>query len=105
MSVRRTADGRASVKDMADNRWARERHIGRPADLDQRFRMQYIGALSLLGRVMRLLPVEAGEHDDAFRAFVDANVLLRLDDCDVYFERSSGGGYAVFDLPKEDSRP
>jgi hypothetical protein len=90
---------------MADNRWAGERHIGRPSDLDQRFKMQYIGALSLLGRVMRLVPVEAGEHDDAFRAFVDANILLRLDGSDVYFERSSGGGYGVFDVPEKDSHP
>lgn len=98
MSVKRTPDGRASVKDMADARWAGERYIGRPADLDQRFRMQYIGVLSLLGRALRLLPPEASERDDAFRAFVDANILLRLEGLDVYFEHSSGGGYAAFDV-------
>jgi hypothetical protein len=100
MSIRRTADGRASAKDMADARWAGERHIGHPSDLDQRFKMQYIGALSLLGRVLRLVPVGAGEHDDAFRAFVDANIVLRLDNSDIYFERA-GGGYACFDIPKD----
>lgn len=101
MNIRRTADGRASVKDMADARWAGERNIGRPADLGQRLRMQYIGALSLLGRALRRVPPEDGIHDDAFRAFVDANIVLRLDEADIYFERSSAGGYSVFEAQLE----
>jgi hypothetical protein len=69
------------------------RSISRPND---RVRMNYLGVLALLGRVARDLPRGHHEHYGVDKAMRDANNYLLLDDSDLIFLPSSGGGYAAF---------
>lgn len=72
----------------------------------KRIYIQYLGVLSLLGRVAAQADLSDMDRDPIDRAFVDANVVLRRQGSTMYFERCAGGGYAAFDDgPTKDPAP
>lgn len=68
--------------------------IARP---DVRLYMQYIGAMTLLGRVARHVPKGDELRAGLDRALHDANNWLLVNDKDIRFERDSAGGWSAFD--------
>jgi hypothetical protein len=67
-------------------------------DLGKRVYRNYLGVLALLGRLAELVPKnDFSARHDLEGAFIDANEVLRRKDGDVFFERSSRGGFSMFD--------
>lgn len=67
-------------------------------DINERVYRNYLGVLALLGRVAEHVPLaDIAERTNLDQAFVDANEILRRKAGDVYFEKSSRGGYSMFD--------
>lgn len=66
------------------------------AESDTRLRMQYIGVLTLLGRVARHLPMGDEDRYGIDKAFREANNWLLVNDSDLYYAKS-GTGYAAFE--------
>ena len=69
------------------------------SDPDFRLRSQYIGAISLLGKVSARLSKGDEAHFGIDKAMRDANNFLIATDSDILFDRSASGGYAAF--PRE----
>ncbi len=59
---------------------------------EAKIRMQYIGVMTLLGRLSVLKALGADDRYCVDRAFEDANVAL--DDSSIQFVRGAAGGYA-----------
>jgi hypothetical protein len=62
-----------------------------------RLMMQYIGVCTLLGRIAKHLPAGDENHFGVDKAMRDANNLLLVEGSEVWFDKSSGGGYAAFE--------
>lgn len=71
--------------------------IGRSPDV--RLRSQYIGAISLLGKLKARLPRGDEAHYGIDCAIREANNYLLVTDSEILFDKSSFGGYAAF--PRE----
>lgn len=67
-------------------------------DLQDRIYRNYLATLALLGRIAEIVPKhDLAERTNLDEAFIDANVVLRRKGADIFFERSSRGGYSMFD--------
>lgn len=84
-----------SLVEAAERRWP-VRH-GPRGNAETRLWMQYLGALALLGRVMRHLPEGSEDYDCATEAFIDANILMRERGSTMRYERASGRQVAAFE--------
>ena len=96
-----------SIKDRAFARWPEDSvYAGTQNNeaINQRIWMQYLGVLSLLGRVVARADISVIDRSSFDEAFIDANVVLRKRGTEMYFERSSDGGYAAFELPNGGAR-
>ena len=87
---------RDSLVDAADRKWPVD-HM-RDLDTDARLWMQYLGVLSLLGRIIRLLPEGSDDAHCVTDAFVDANILMRMRGSTIRYERASGNTVGAFEL-------
>lgn len=66
-----------------------------PAPDSKRILMQYIGAMSLLGRLTSRF--DAGDDQEGIdRAFNDLNSILNSMDSEVVYARTGGGGWGAF---------
>ena len=65
-----------------------------------RLMMQYIGVCTLLGRVAKYLPTGDENRYGVEKAMREANNLLLIHESEIYFQRSSDGGYAAFEREK-----
>lgn len=72
--------------------------VERRPDLQLRILRNYYGVLALLGRVAERVPRDdLAERTSIEQAFIDANEVLRRTDSDTHYERSSRGGFSLFD--------
>jgi hypothetical protein len=70
-------------------------------DVQRRIHRNYLGALSLLGRIAELVPRhDLAERTSLDQAFIDANELFRREGSALFYERNSRGGYSLFDVPE-----
>lgn len=66
-------------------------------DLELRIYRNYLGVLSLLGRLAEnVSQKDIIERTNLEQAFNDANEVLRRKDTDTYYEFSSRGGFSMF---------
>lgn len=77
--------------------WPEDAAVGGVEDMGTRIYMQYLGVLSLLGRVTSHLPQHHSDRECVEQAFVDANVVLRRRGSTFYFEHAASGGFAMFE--------
>lgn len=59
--------------------------------------MQYLGALSLLGRIADRAPLNEDDKSSLDRCFEDANSALNYHDSDYVFKKTMNGSYSLFD--------
>jgi hypothetical protein len=71
------------------------RSIAQP---DTRLQMQYIGAVSLLGRLAAQIPKGHELHFGITKAISDCNNFLLATESEIRFCPASGGGYAAFEV-------
>jgi hypothetical protein len=63
---------------------------------ETRLRAQYLGVVTLLGKIAARLPKRDEAHYGIDKAIRDANNYLLVTDGDIRFAKSSDGGYAAF---------
>jgi hypothetical protein len=68
--------------------------------MEQRVYMQYLGVMSLLGRIAGHVNLSREDAALVERAFEDVNVILEVRGSDSYYEKCAPRGYSLFDRPK-----
>lgn len=71
-------------------------NVGRDAQFTRCY-MSYLGVLSLLGRIARLVPDGDPDRYGLDRAFADANHFFEMNGSGLRYEETSAGGYAAFE--------